>query len=64
MVQDAGYEFGEFLVLAVAVDGECVGGDGCVDYKVFPPLVIAILHANFSPLGVVWKTYPSVQQSG
>jgi len=31
LVEDSRHEFGEFLVLAVAVDGECVGGDGGVD---------------------------------
>ena len=31
LVKDAGDEFGEFFVLAVAVDGEGVGGDGGVD---------------------------------
>jgi hypothetical protein len=30
LIQDAGDEFGELLVLTVAVDGECVGGDGSV----------------------------------
>lgn len=32
LVQDAGDEFSEFLLFAVAVDGEGVGGDGGVDY--------------------------------
>lgn len=32
LVEDAGDELGELLVLAVAVDGEGVGGDGGVDY--------------------------------
>jgi hypothetical protein len=31
LVEDAGDELGEFFVFAVAVDGESVGGDGCVD---------------------------------
>lgn len=31
LVQDAGDELGQLLVLAVAVDGEGVGGDGGVD---------------------------------
>jgi hypothetical protein len=31
LVQDTGNELGEFLVLAVAIDGESVGGDGSVD---------------------------------
>lgn len=31
LVQDAGDELGELLVLAVAVDGEGVGGDRGVD---------------------------------
>lgn len=31
LVEDARDEFGEFFVFAVAVDGEGVGGDGCVD---------------------------------
>ena len=31
LVEDAGDEFGEFFVFAVAVDGEGVGGDGGVD---------------------------------
>ena len=33
LVQDAGDELGKLLVLAVAIDGEGVGGDGGVDYK-------------------------------
>ena len=32
LVQDTGDELGEFLLLAVAVEGEGVGGDGGVDY--------------------------------
>lgn len=32
MVENARHEFGEFFVFACAVDGECVGGDGGVDY--------------------------------
>lgn len=32
LVQDTGDELGEFLLLAVAVEGESVGGDGGVDY--------------------------------
>ncbi len=32
LVQDAGDELGEFLLLAVAVEGEGVGGDGGVDF--------------------------------
>ena len=32
LVQDTGDEFGEFLLLAVAVEGEGVGGDGGVDF--------------------------------
>ena len=35
LVEDAGDEFGEFFVFAVAVDGEGVGGDGGVDCCVF-----------------------------
>ena len=31
LVEDAGDELGEFLLLAVAVEGEGVGGDGGVD---------------------------------
>ena len=31
LVEDTGDELGELLVLAVAVDGEGVGWDGCVD---------------------------------
>ena len=31
MVEDAGDEFGEFLVFAVSVDGKGVGWDGGVD---------------------------------
>lgn len=27
LIQDPGDQLGEFLVLAVAIDGECVGGD-------------------------------------
>jgi len=33
LVQDAGDELGELLVLAVAVDGKGVGGDRGVDYR-------------------------------
>ena len=32
LVQDAGDQLGEFLLLAVAVEGEGVGGDGGVDF--------------------------------
>ena len=32
LVQDTGDELGELLLLAVAVEGEGVGGDGGVDY--------------------------------
>ncbi len=32
LVEDAGDEFGEFFVFAGAVDRECVGGDGGVDW--------------------------------
>lgn len=32
LVQDAGYEFGEFFLFTVAVDGEGVAGDGGLDY--------------------------------
>ena len=31
LVEDTGYEFGQLLVLAVAVDGKGVGRDGSVD---------------------------------
>ena len=33
LVQDAGDELGEFLLLAVAVEGVGVGGDGGVDWS-------------------------------
>lgn len=35
LVQDAGDELGELLVLTSAVDGEGVGGNGGVDYTKF-----------------------------
>lgn len=34
LVQDTGDEFGEFLLLAVAVDSKGVGGDSGVDWSV------------------------------
>jgi len=33
LVQDARDQLGEVLVLAVAVDGECVAGDRCMNYE-------------------------------
>ena len=33
LVEDTGDELGEFLLFAVAVKGEGVGGDGGVDFK-------------------------------
>ena len=32
LVEDTGYELGKFLIFAVAVDGEGIGGNGGVDY--------------------------------
>jgi hypothetical protein len=34
LVQDTGDELGELLLLAVTVEGEGVGGDGGVDYRI------------------------------
>lgn len=49
LVQDAGDELGEFLFLAVAVEGEGVGGDGGVDLRCvscFPFLFLPGLFAS------------------
>ena len=43
LVEDAGHELGQLLVLAVAVDGEGVGGDGGVDCMSLCSLVCAVL---------------------
>jgi len=45
LVQDPGNELGEFLLLAVTVEGEGVGGDGGVDYSGYQ-YTINIIHAE------------------
>ena len=42
LVEDAGHELGELFVFAVAVDGEGVGGDGCVDWALVRNVVSRI----------------------
>ncbi len=62
LVQDAGDELGELLVLAVAVDGKGVGGDRSVNYSdsicqhEYPVVAAA--------LASIGRTHPWGQQSG
>lgn len=73
LVQDAGDELGELLVLTSAVDGEGVGGDGGVDYTKFGSVLslhVFVRHQTSNKRAVEsavednGKTYPWGQRSG
>lgn len=64
LVENAGDELGQLLVLTVTVDGEGVGGDGGVDYgghvSIFEIGGDGGLSYSNSPLGAAkWMTLPS-----
>lgn len=65
LVEDAGDELGELLVLAIAIDGECVGrnsGMDCANQSVSILPSSNLVHASSNiPLGAAkWMTFPSL----